>query len=280
MALWRRRSSMISRPGTSTCPPAIVPRWPASWPPAPRIVAESLAAVADPLRTGLACGPLASGLEVARALARAAMPPESPRGAPPWLLPGQVRSFRRVLAALDRYGGALLADPVGSGKTYVALAVAAAQRRTAVCLVPAMLAQQWADVARRLGVPVEIGTHQQTSRSRLPEVRAGLVIIDESHHFRNPRTRRYGHVAPWLIGRRVLLLSATPVVNQVGDLAAQLLLGVRDDALLPDGVISLHSALAGGAGVAALGRLVVEDTAEAGPRPARTSRISEASSAE
>jgi hypothetical protein len=228
----------------------------------------------------LAPGPPATPAEVARALARSLLPAESALPVPPWLLPGQARSFRRVLAALHRYGGALLADPVGSGKTYVALAVAAAQRRTAVCLVPAMLAQQWADVARRFGVPVEIGTHQQASRGRLPEVRAGLVIIDESHHFRNPCTRRYGHVAPWLIGRRVLLLSATPVVNQVGDLAAQLLLGVRDDALLPDGVISLRSALAGGAGIAALGRLVVEDTAEAGPRPARTSSISEATSAE
>lgn len=217
---------------------------------------------------------------MARALARSLLPAESPLPPPAWLLPGQARSFRRVLAALDRYGGALLADPVGSGKTYVALAVAAAQRRTSVCLVPAMLVQQWAYVARRLGVPVEIGTHQQASRGRLPEVRAGLVIIDESHHFRNPRTRRYGHIAPWLIGRRVLLLSATPIVNQVGDLATQLLLGVRDDALLPDGVISLRSALAGGTGVAALGRLVVEDTAEPGPRPTRTSSISAATSGE
>jgi superfamily II DNA or RNA helicase len=228
----------------------------------------------------LAPGPPAPPADVARALARSLLPAESARPAPAWLLLGQTRSFRRVLAALDRYGGALLADPVGSGKTYVALAVAAAQRRTAVCLVPAMLAQQWADVARRLGVPVEIGTHQQASRGRLPEVRTGLVIIDESHHFRNPGTRRYGHVAPWLIGRHVLLLSATPIVNRVGDLAAQLLLGVRDDALLPDGVISLRSELAGGTGVAALGRLVAEDTADAGPRPTRTSRISAATSGE
>ena len=33
---------------------------------------------------------------------------------------------RRAVAAIRRYGGALLADPVGTGKTYVALAVAAA----------------------------------------------------------------------------------------------------------------------------------------------------------
>jgi len=205
---------------------------------------------------------------VARALARSLLPPESTVPPPAWLLPGQLRSFRRAVAALDRFGGALIADPVGSGKTYVALALAARQR-PAVCLVPAMLARQWNEVARRLGVNLEIGTHEQASRGRLPEVRSGLVIIDESHHFRNPRARRYWHTAPWLVGRQVLLLSATPVVNRLDDLAHQLLLGVRDDALIADGVVSLRATLGGGAGVGALGRLVIEDTAAAGPRPAR-----------
>ena len=84
---------------------------------APRIVAESLLAVADPLRTRLVPGPAASGAEVARALARGLAPREHSACPPAWLLPGQVRSFRRALAALERYKGALIADPVGSGKT-------------------------------------------------------------------------------------------------------------------------------------------------------------------
>jgi superfamily II DNA or RNA helicase len=217
---------------------------------------------------------------VARALARSLLPAERACEAPPWLLPGQIRSFRRAFAALARFGGALLADPVGSGKTYVALAVAAAWGRHPACLVPATLAHQWSRVAQRLGVTVEIGTHQQASRGRLPQGPAGLVVIDESHHFRNPRTRRYGHVARWLLGRRVLLLSATPIVNRLDDLAHQLLLGVRDDALLADGVVSLRAALVACVGIPALGRLVVEDTREAGPRPARAPAASEATSEE
>ncbi len=229
-------------------------------------------AVADPLRTGLAAGPAATGGEVARALARSLLPAEASIAAPPWLLAGQARSFRRALAALERYRGALVADPVGSGKTYVALAVAAVMQRRhpTACLVPATLTSQWRTVAGRLGVPIEVGTHQQASRGRLPLASSGLVIVDESHHFRNPLTRRYAHVAPWLVGRQVLLLSATPVVNRLDDLAHQLLLGVRDDVLLADGVVSLRGVLASGTGASALGRLVVEDTAEAGPRPART----------
>jgi hypothetical protein len=255
-------------------PPASGPPWPAWWLSVPRIVAESLAVVADPLRTALAPGAPAPAAAVARALARSLLPVESAAPPPAWLLPGQRRSFARAVAALDRFGGALIADPVGSGKTYVALAVAAARRRPAACLVPAMLAAQWGEVARRLGVSVDIRSHEQASRGRLPEVRAGLVIIDESHHFRNPRTRRYRHTAPWLMGRQVLLLSATPVVNRLDDLAHQLLLGVRDDALVADGVTSLRTTLVGGTGVEALGRLVIEDTAEAGPRPHRRGGVS------
>ena len=146
--------------------------------------------------------------------------------------------------------------------------------------MPATLAAQWRTVAERVGVPVEVGTHQAASRGRLPAGTTGLVIIDESHHFRNPLTRRYAHVAPWLVGRRVLLLSATPVVNRLDDLAHQLLLGVRDDALIADGVVSLRASLAAGRGLSALGALVIEDTAPAGPRPARLAGVSVATPGE
>jgi superfamily II DNA or RNA helicase len=273
---------MKSRPDTSASPPGTGGRWAASWATAPRIVAESLCAVADPLRTGLAAGPPAGSAEVARALARSLTPAEHPVSPPGWLLPGQARSFRRAMAALERYRGALLAEPVGSGKTYVALAVAGLLqgRRPTACLVPAALAAQWRAVAERVGVPVEVGTHQLASRGRLPAGTAGLVIIDESHHFRNPLARRYAHVAPWLLGRRVLLLSATPVVNHLDDLAHQLLLGVRDDALSADGMVSLRASLAAGRGLSALGTLVIEDTAPTGPRPARLAGVSAATPGE
>lgn len=269
---------MTSRPDISVSPKPNGGSWAGFWPTAPRIVAESLIGVTHPLLTGLTAGPAGTGTGVARALARSLLPPEASASPPPWLLPGQSRSFRRALAAIQRYHGALLADPVGSGKTYVALAVAAAVQRgrTTACLVPAPLAAQWRAVAAHLGVGVEIGTHQQASRGRLPVNTAGLVIIDESHHYRNPLTRRYAATAPWLLGRSVLLLSATPVVNRLSDLAHQLLLGVRDDALLAEGVVSLRAALASDTATSALAGVVVEESRAAGPRPTRTSQVSAA----
>jgi superfamily II DNA or RNA helicase len=233
--------------------------------------------VSLPLLTALRPGAPAPASAVARALAASLQPEEAPDAAPAWLRDNQRRSFRRVLAAVRRHRGALLADPVGSGKTFVALAAAAVLNpgNPTACLVPATLVAQWRSVAARLGVRVSVTSHQQASRGRLPFGTRGLVIVDESHHFRNPHTHRYRHVAPWLVGRPTLLVTATPLVNRLEDLAHQLLLGVRDDALLADGVISLEAALSLGEGATALARLVIEEPSMDG-RPVRVGRVSPA----
>jgi superfamily II DNA or RNA helicase len=242
----------------------------------PLIVAESLASVSDPVVTALRPGPWLPADEVARAMARRLAPDEAPDAAPGWLRPEQVRSFRRSLFAIRQHGAALLADPVGSGKTYIALAVATAigLAQPTVCLVPAPLAEQWRATARQFGLAIVVATHQAASRGRLPAVKNGLVVVDEAHHFRNPGTWRYRTVAPWLIGRPVLLVTATPVVNRLTDLLHQLLLGVRDDALAPDGVPSLRALLGQAVGSPALGRLVFESPALHGLQPERRGSVS------
>jgi hypothetical protein len=237
----------------------------------PRIVAEALAPVPDPVVTALRPGCWMPAAQVARAMARRLAPDEDADPPPAWLRAEQTRSYRRTLHALRRYGGALLADPVGTGKTYVALAVAAAlnRNRPTACLVPATLVEQWRATARGLGLELVTGSHQSASRGRLPDADRGLVVIDEAHHFRNPATWRYRNVAPWLVGRPVLLVTATPVVNRLDDLLHQLRLGVRDDALAADGVASLRGLLGRGRGSPALGRLVIEASCPEGLRPAR-----------
>lgn len=248
----------------------------------PRIVAEALVPVPDPVATALRPGEWRNPAEVARAMARRLAPDEDPAHAPAWLRPEQTRSFRRAVHALRRYGGALLADPVGSGKTYVALAVAAVlqPRLPPVCLVPAALIPQWRATARALDREIVTVSHQAASRGRLPAARQGLVIVDEAHHFRNPATWRYRHTAPWLLGRRVLLATATPVVNRLADLLHQLLLGLRDDALAAEGIVSLRSLLDRGEAFPALGRVVIEAAPTEGHRPTRRGAVSTADAAE
>jgi helicase-like protein len=240
------------------------------WAVAPRVIAEALVAVPDALRTALQPGAPAPARAVAAQLSRSLSPTEHPTTPPAWLLESQRTSFRRVLAAICRYRGALLADPVGSGKTFVALAVAAELNRGATtCLVPASLVPQWQDTAQRLSIPVVLCSHEHVSRGHLPDGTRGLVIVDESHHFRNPHSRRYGHLAPWLVGRPALLLTATPIVNRIGDLAHQLLLAIRDDALSLDGVDSIRALVRGRSPAPALGSVIFESSAQISSRPQR-----------
>jgi Helicase conserved C-terminal domain len=231
--------------------------------------------VPEPLATALRPGPAAAPAVVAAALARSLAPPEADVKCPSWLWPAHALTLRRVVAALERSGGALLADPVGTGKTYVALAAALAVggridgRRVAdgarqsaqpiICFVPAALVPQWCAITRRLGVPAVVWSHERVSRGSLPAGSSCLVVIDESQHYRNAETRRYRHLAPWLVGRRALLLSATPLVNRMADLAHQLCLAVRDDALAAQGVPSITDLLAAGRGHPALGHLVFSE---------------------
>lgn len=211
------------------------------WPdPAPLIVAESLRLAAEPPVPAQDLSP-ASSATVAASLARLACPRMAPDVPPPWLRPAQVEPWRRVVSAVRGFRGALLAEPPGTGKTWIALAAALAlTRRPVACLVPAVVQAQWRVVAARIGVPLSIGTHEQASRGRLPSCHE-LVIVDESHHYRNAAIKRYAHVARWMAGRQSILLSGTPVVNRLDDLLHQLALAIRDDALALHGLPSLRA---------------------------------------
>lgn len=238
-------------------------------------MADALAIVPDPLQTVLVPGAAAPASAVCQAIARALAPAESDAQPPDWLLPEQVQQFRRALAALERHGGAMLADPVGSGKTWIALAVAGALQPTegAVAIVPASLVTQWEATAHRVGVPLVMLSHEAVSRGRLPSTRSRLILVDEAHRFRNPATRRYGSLARFLVGRKALLLSATPVVNRLEDLAHQLLLTIRDDALVTRGCPSLLRVMREGNAPPALGDLVLCRPAPSGAPTALTRRV-------
>lgn len=227
----------------------------------PRILAEALRIPDEPLPLGISPGPEAEPEAVCRALGRALL--DLPAGAsppPPWLAPHQVPAFERLLAILRRYRGAVLADAVGLGKSYVALAVAAVCDPPLAIAVPAVLVRQWRGLIERVRLEARIVTHEALSVARRPPP-AGLVVVDEAHRFRNPSTRRYRTLALWTIGTPVLLVTATPVYNRPADLLHLLRLFLADDALVALGVPSLVRAAReespGGGVAAAVARLVV-----------------------
>src|SRR5205814_4393676 len=114
-------------------------------------------------------------------------------------------------------------------------------------VVPAVLVPQWRALLDRYGVlDTPIITHEALSgRAVRPSGRpsADLVVIDEAHRFRNPDINRYRALARFIIGSRVLLVTATPVHNRIADLLHLLRLFLRDHSLAALGVHFLRSAV-------------------------------------
>ena len=124
------------------------------------------------------------------------------------LAPHQLDAVSRLLALLDEHGGALLADETGMGKTYVALAIARAIG-DALIVAPAALRDMWRESMRRAQVNASFVSYEGLSRSAEPPVaRAALLIADEAHHARNPRTRRYDVLANLAWGARTSPIGA------------------------------------------------------------------------
>ncbi len=139
----------------------------------------------------------------------------------------------RLRRAIERFGGALLADDVGLGKTYTALS-AMRDEKTLLIVAPASLIPMWRDALDRSRLRADVISFETLSRRDPARVaRWDAVIVDEAHHARNPLTRRYARLASLTSAARVLLLSATPVHNTTRDLGAvlSLFLGSRAERL-------------------------------------------------
>ncbi len=238
------------------------PRW-------PRVVAEALAQVGRPLATVATTLQPASPADVLAAWQRARAPVLDEGTPPRLLLPAQHTAWRRVRAALAQWGGALLAEPVGTGKTWIALGIAAGEPGPVLVSGPAILRPQWHAAAERAGIAITWWSHERWSRRHLPPGDPRLIIVDEAHRFRDPTTRRLTTLAPWLSGRRALLLTATPIVNRVTDLVTLLRLILPEDALRLDGLAALGMLAQRDHPIPALARVVIRTAGTAPPQGRR-----------
>jgi superfamily II DNA/RNA helicase len=164
----------------------------------------------------------------------------------------------RARRILKEFGGVLIADGVGLGKTFLAGEIIRQfrQERKRVLLVcPAALRDStWAKFLNRFQLYVTCVSYEQLAADRRLGGDAdhlendlddfALVVIDEGHNYRNPDApKRAGVLRLLLQGprRELVLLSATPVNNSLWDLYHLLRYFLKQDARLADyGVLSLH----------------------------------------
>lgn len=166
----------------------------------------------------------------------------------------QKDAVREIINKLNRYNGCILADSVGLGKTFTALGVIKyfqEKNQSILVLCPKKLGDNWKTFLEnyednplykdRLNYDVlyhtDLGREKWESNgkdlSRINWWNYDLLVIDESHNFRNNDTHknkesRYQKlmknvIKSW-VKTKVLMLSATPVNNRFNDLKNQIAL--------------------------------------------------------
>ncbi|MFP3714939.1 helicase-related protein [Puerhibacterium sp. TATVAM-FAB25] len=163
-----------------------------------------------------------------------------------------------IINKLEHYNGCILADSVGLGKTFTALAVIKyyeLRNKSVLVLCPKKLAENWTNNANlttnifaKDRFNYDVLAHTDLSRTggeslglRLDRINWGnydLVVIDESHNFRNAdyaeeKESRYQRLMRQVVREgvktKVLMLSATPVNNRFNDLKNQLQLAYEGE---------------------------------------------------
>jgi superfamily II DNA or RNA helicase len=147
-----------------------------------------------------------------------------------------VKKARRILA---RYDGVLIADSVGLGKTWVGKKLledfAYHRRQKALVICPASLRAMWTRELATATIAAQIVGMEELGRQNFEAHQYGdvdVLLIDESHNFRNDKANRYlalDTLIQWNGGRgregepkKIILLSATPINNDLYDLANQI----------------------------------------------------------
>lgn len=175
----------------------------------------------------------------------------------------QTDAVLAIINKLEKYNGCILADSVGLGKTFTALAVIKYyenRNKNVLVLCPKKLAENWNtykdnyvnnpiasdrlryDVLFHTDLSRDYGISNGLDLERLNWGNYDLVVIDESHNFRNGgelsgeerKENRYlklmNRVIRAGVKTKVLMLSATPVNNRFYDLRNQLALAYEGNA--------------------------------------------------
>ena len=144
-----------------------------------------------------------------------------------------------ALSALDKYDGAIIADVVGMGKTFVGSTILKylqeRDRRKPLIICPPHLQSMWNEFCLNNDINAEIISRGKLGRGnfRLDKyISCDVVLLDESHNFRNSGTNSYDALSSFMdrSQAKMIMLTATPLSNKPSDIKNQLKLFPGGDA--------------------------------------------------
>lgn len=140
----------------------------------------------------------------------------------------QIDAVAQARQKLNAYNGVFISDVVGLGKTYICAMLANSFNRNAYKLIvcPPVLVDYWKSVLQEFGV----SRYDVESLGKLEKLIAkgtdkySYVFVDEAHRFRNAGTEAFKDLHEICWGKKVILISATPINNYTSDIENQLYL--------------------------------------------------------
>ncbi|MGP6207994.1 helicase-related protein [Cuniculiplasma sp. SKW3] len=163
----------------------------------------------------------------------------------------QEDAIARIWTRMKKYGGCIVADSVGLGKTWIAKKILEQigyyERKNILVVCPAQLREMWRSELKKIDVKENILSQEDlASDSYLEKAKRALggrldtvelIVVDESHNFRNPLSNRWENFFSLVqdnilkSGRKpyMLFLTATPINNTPWDLYWQIMLLVLMD---------------------------------------------------
>ena len=127
---------------------------------------------------------------------------------------------------LEAYNGVFISDVVGLGKTYICAMLAKSLKKGRKLIIcPPVLVDYWREVLLEFDVTAEVESLGKLDKILEKGVdKYQYIFIDEAHRFRNAGTESFSSLHKICFGKKVVLISATPINNYSSDIENQIYL--------------------------------------------------------
>lgn len=137
----------------------------------------------------------------------------------------QLDAVTQAKKTLQAYNGVFISDVVGLGKTYICAMLAKSLgkgKKLIVC--PPVLVNYWEEVLLEFDVAAKVVSLGKLDDILNSDTEYDYVFVDEAHRFRNAGTDSFSKLHEICYGKKVVLISATPINNYTSDIENQIYL--------------------------------------------------------